>query len=175
LQRFLKTTIKNIRSVFEIGGENSKYLGIKEGLITDYETNGDCAAGTGSFLDQQASRLRFKVQEVGDVALSADRSAVIAGRCSVFAKSDMIHAQQKGYTPAEILRGLCNAIAINFKSNLLRGKDISTPVAFIGGVALNKAVVKSVKEFFNLKDEDLIVPEYPDYILSMGTALVDLK
>jgi activator of 2-hydroxyglutaryl-CoA dehydratase len=96
----------DVRSVFEIGGENSKYLGLKDGLIADYETNGDCAAGTGSFLDQQAKRLMYEIENVGSVALSASRSAVIAGRCSVFAKSDMIHAQQKGYTPAEILKGL---------------------------------------------------------------------
>ncbi|MEI6080331.1 MAG: BadF/BadG/BcrA/BcrD ATPase family protein, partial [bacterium] len=81
-----------IRSVFEIGGENSKYLGLKDGLITDYETNGDCAAGTGSFLDQQSTRLRYNIEDVGDIALNTERKAVIAGRCSVFAKSDMIHS-----------------------------------------------------------------------------------
>ncbi len=170
-----KTLYPNIRSVFEIGGENSKYLGLKDGLITDYETNGECAAGTGSFLDQQAKRLRYEIEEVGEIANSAKRKAVIAGRCSVFAKSDMIHAQQKGYTPAEILKGLCAAIAVNLKSNLLKSKEFSTPVAFIGGVALNEAVVEAVKETLSLKTEDLLVPEHPEYTGSIGTALFELS
>lgn len=164
-----------IRSVFEIGGENSKYLGIKDGLITDYETNGDCAAGTGSFLDQQSKRLMYDIEQVGEIASSASRKAIIAGRCSVFAKSDMIHAQQKGYTPAEILKGLCSAIATNLKSNLLKGKEFSTPAAFIGGVALNKAVIESVKETLKLDDKDLLVPQYPEYTGAIGTALFELS
>ena len=163
----------NVRSVFEIGGENSKYLGLRDGLIADYETNGDCAAGTGSFLDQQAKRLMYEIENVGSVALGASRSAVIAGRCSVFAKSDMIHAQQKGYTPAEILKGLCNAIAINFKGNLLKGKDFSTPVAFIGGVALNDAVIHALRESFGLSDADFIVPEFPQYMGAIGATVYE--
>ena len=168
-----KNLYPEIRSVFEIGGETSKYLGLKDGLITDYETNGDCAAGTGSFLDQQANRLMYKIEDVGDKALKTERKAIIAGRCSVFAKSDMIHAQQKGYKPAEILKGLCNSIAINYKSNLLKGKDFSTPVAFIGGVALNKAVVAALRENFNLTEDDLIVPENPEYMCACGTAIFE--
>jgi len=170
-----KTLHPEIRSVFEIGGENSKYLGLRDGLIADYETNGDCAAGTGSFLDQQAGRLMYKIEDVGDIALNTEKKAVIAGRCSVFAKSDMIHAQQKGYSPAEILKGLCNAIAINFKSNLLKGKEFSTPVAFIGGVALNKAVTASVKEMFSLEDKDFTVPEFPEYSGAMGSAIFEMN
>lgn len=170
-----KTLHPTIRSVFEIGGENSKYLGLKDGLITDYETNGDCAAGTGSFLDQQAKRLKYEIEEVGEIASSAKRKAVIAGRCSVFAKSDMIHAQQKGYTPAEILKGLCAAIATNLKSNLLKGKEFSTPAAFIGGVAINKAVIDSVRETLGLDENTLIVPECPEYTGTIGTALFEFS
>jgi predicted CoA-substrate-specific enzyme activase len=168
-----KHLFPDVRSVFEIGGENSKYLGLKDGLIADYETNGDCAAGTGSFLDQQAKRLMYEIENVGNVALSASRSAVIAGRCSVFAKSDMIHAQQKGYTPAEILKGLCNAIAINFKGNLLKGKEFSTPVAFIGGVALNNAVVNALKDCFELTSSDFMVPDFPQYMPSIGSTIYE--
>ena len=161
----------DVRSVFEIGGENSKYLGLRDGLIADYETNGECAAGTGSFLDQQAKRLMYEIENVGSVAISASRKAIIAGRCSVFAKSDMIHAQQKGYTPAEILKGLCNAIAMNFKGNLLKGKEFSTPVAFIGGVALNEAVIQALKEAFELSSSDFIVPDFPQYIGAIGSTV----
>ncbi|MHC4982638.1 MAG: BadF/BadG/BcrA/BcrD ATPase family protein [Planctomycetota bacterium] len=105
-----------VRCVFEMGGETSKYLLLArndDGTygIRDYATNGDCAAGTGAFMDQQAGRLKFDVEDIGRIVLETDRAAQIAGRCSVFAKSDMIHAQPKGYTPAEVLRGLANAVA----------------------------------------------------------------
>ncbi len=92
------------QTIFEMGGETSKFIRLEAGDggcagITDYQTNGDCAAGTGSFMDQQASRLLYDIEDVGDIVLEAGKAASIAGRCSVFAKSDMIHAQQKGYEP----------------------------------------------------------------------------
>ena len=87
-----------------------KYLG-----ILDYSSSGDCAAGTGSFIDQQASRLLYQVEEVGAAACRANCAARIAGRCSVFAKSDMIHAQQKGYTTDQILRGLVRCGGAQFQ------------------------------------------------------------
>ena len=111
-----------VRTVFEMGGETSKYLRLEPSAqskylgIVDYQSSGDCAAGTGSFIDQQATRLLYSVEEVGPAACGASCAARIAGRCSVFAKSDMIHAQQKGYTTDQILRGLCDAVARNFKS-----------------------------------------------------------
>ena len=110
-----------VPTVFEMGGETSKYLRFSgkdagAGDIIDYATNGDCAAGTGSFLDQQAGRLKYAIEEVGSVVLGAERAAQVAGRCSVFAKSDMIHAQQKGYSPPEVLGGLCDAVARNFRA-----------------------------------------------------------
>jgi len=90
-------------TIFEMGGETSKFVRLEADCggagIADYQTNGDCAAGTGSFMDQQASRLLYDIEEVGAVVLGAAKAASIAGRCSVFAKSDMIHAQQKGYQP----------------------------------------------------------------------------
>ena len=119
------------RTVFEMGGETSKYLRLNRNddgtyAIVDYSTNGDCAAGTGSFIDQQAGRLRFAVEDIGGICMSAERAAQVAGRCSVFAKSDMIHAQQKGYSPAEVLRGLCNAVARNFRMAVVRSHPVES-------------------------------------------------
>ncbi|MHC4295592.1 MAG: BadF/BadG/BcrA/BcrD ATPase family protein, partial [Planctomycetota bacterium] len=144
-------------SVFEMGGETSKYLrfsGKSNGKfdIIDYATNGDCAAGTGSFLDQQARRLKYAIDQVGALVLQADRAAQVAGRCSVFAKSDMIHAQQKGYSPPEVLGGLCNAVARNFRTAVVRSHPVVPPVAFIGGVTANAAVVRAMREAFELDD-----------------------
>ena len=164
------------RNIFEMGGENSKYIKLSTDNdmigIVDYETNGDCAAGTGSFMDQQASRLRFDIEEVGDLVLATERTPKIAGRCSVFAKSDMIHAQQKGYRPNEVLKGLCVAVARNFKSNIARSKEVHGRTAFIGGVALNKGVAEALKGTFELSVEDFFIPDHALYMGAVGAALI---
>jgi activator of 2-hydroxyglutaryl-CoA dehydratase len=134
-----------VRTVLEMGGGNSKYIRLNrngDGSITieDYETNGECAAGTGLFFDQQVERLEIRVEDVGDLVRKAARSAAIAGRCSVFAKSDMIHAQQRGFTPPEILKGLCESVVRNFKGSILKGRDVVPTAALIGGVSANAGV-----------------------------------
>ncbi len=164
-----------VNTVFEMGGESSKYLQLQRNDgggygIADYATNGDCAAGTGSFIDQQAGRLNFEVEDIGQICLAADRSAQIAGRCSVFAKSDMIHAQQKGYGPVEVLRGLCDAVARNFRAAVVRSHPVEAPVAFIGGLASNEAVVSSMREVFELDEESMFVPHGHAHVLAIGAA-----
>ncbi|MDP2983132.1 MAG: acyl-CoA dehydratase activase [Candidatus Latescibacter sp.] len=166
------------RTVFEMGGETSKFilLGYNENIgklvIIDYGTNGDCAAGTGAFMDQQASRLKFRIEDVGDIVAGAEKAAQIAGRCSVFAKSDMIHAQQRGYQPDEVLKGLSNAVSRNFKSVISRSKKVVPPVLFIGGVALNSGMRRSIKEVFELGDDDIVVPETMCWLGALGCAIL---
>jgi predicted CoA-substrate-specific enzyme activase len=167
------------RTVFEIGGESSRYLRLEAGhgggraLIVDYDRGGECAAGTGSFLDQQASRLGYAVEEISGVVRTATTTARIAGRCSVFAKSDMIHAQQKGRTPAEILRGLCRAVAHNFKSSVVKGRHVDAPVLFVGGVASNAGVVDAMREAFQLTEEQLAVPDLYAWCGAIGAAMLE--
>jgi predicted CoA-substrate-specific enzyme activase len=167
------------QTVFEMGSETSKFIRLEtsraEGCagIIDYQTNGDCAAGTGSFMDQQASRLLYDIEDVGDIVLGAGKAASIAGRCSVFAKSDMIHAQQKGYEPPEVLRGLCDAVIRNFRGTITKGKVIEAPVAFIGGVAANKGAVQALREAFHFEDGSLFVPEYHSSMGAIGAALLE--
>jgi len=164
----------NVRTVLEMGGETSKYLRLEPGeagyVVADYATNGDCAAGTGGFLDQQAGRLKFAIEDVGPLCLGAERAAQIAGRCSVFAKSDMIHAQQKGYGPAEVMRGLCDAVARNFRAAVVRSHAVAPPVAFIGGVAANAAVVRAAREAFGLDEGAFFVPEAFAHLPAIGAA-----
>ena len=168
--------LPGVPTIFEIGGETSKFLHLARQAdgsvgIVDYQTNGDCAAGTGSFLDQQAGRLHYGVEQIGSIVASAQRSAQIAGRCSVFAKSDMIHAQQRGYMPPEVLRGLCQAVARNFRSVVARSRRIETPVAFLGGVAANAAVVQALRDVFALDDSQLLVPPGYAHFVALGAAL----
>jgi len=166
-----------VRTVLEIGGETSKYLRLEPDPasgalgILDYSTNGDCAAGTGAFLDQQASRLQYAVEDIGAIVEGAERAAQIAGRCSVFAKSDMIHAQQKGFTPPEVLRGLCNAVATNFKSAVVKGRTPVAPIALVGGVSANSAVVRALRETLELEEASLLVPEAAESTGAVGAAV----
>ncbi|MGH9521657.1 MAG: acyl-CoA dehydratase activase [Terriglobales bacterium] len=169
----------DIRTVFEMGGETSKYLHLEPSAkskylgIVDYQSSGDCAAGTGSFIDQQASRLLYTVDQVGPAACAATCAARVAGRCSVFAKSDMIHAQQKGYSTDQILRGLCDAVARNFKSAIVKGRHVVPPVAFVGGVAMNLGVRNAMLEAFQLGENDLIVPELYCWLGALGAAIFE--
>ncbi len=171
----------DVVTVFEMGGETSKFIRLEAACdvgsvgIADYQTNGDCAAGTGSFMDQQASRLLYEIEDVGDIVLGAGKAASIAGRCSVFAKSDMIHAQQKGYHPPEVLRGLCDAVIRNFKGAITKGKLVEPPVAFIGGVAANKGAVRALREAFAFDDGALFVPEFHYSMGAIGAALIEAE
>lgn len=167
-----------VRTLFEIGGETSRILLFEQDSgtgnlgIIDYQTNGDCAAGTGGFLDQQAGRLRFGIEEVGEVALASERAAKIAGRCSVFAKTDMIHAQQKGYRPEEVLRGLCETVARNFRSAVAKTIRPNPPVMFVGGVAANAMVVRALKDVFGL--DELLVPLHHASFPAIGCAAIEV-
>lgn len=188
IARGVSAMCPQVQTVFEMGGENSKYLLLdlsgdaddgdsavlsnRSAGIPDYSTSSQCAAGTGSFIDQQASRLQYRVEDIGAVVLDAHSAARIAGRCSVFAKSDMIHAQQKGYSTAEVLKGLCEAVARNFKSNIVKGRKVVAPVAFIGGVSQNAGVVGALAEGFHLAPEDMVVPALYAWMGAVGAALL---
>ncbi len=167
----------DVTTVFEMGGETSKFIQLETDAtsgrvgIADYGTNGDCAAGTGSFMDQQANRLLYDIEDVGEIVGGAGKAASIAGRCSVFAKSDMIHAQQKGYQPPEVLKGLCNAVVRNYRSTIAKGKDIGARVAFIGGVAANLGAVTAMREAFDVDEQSLVIPQYYAWMGAIGTAL----
>jgi len=164
-------------AVIEMGGQDSKSITIssKQGkkIIHDFALNTGCAAGTGSFLDQQADRLGINIEnEFGAMALQSKNVPRMAGRCSVFAKSDMIHLQQQATPNCDIIAGLCRALASNLKSNLGRGKEFVRPVIFTGGVAANIGVVRAVQEVFNLTDDEFIVPEQHFFTGAIGAVLV---
>ncbi|MFH1686979.1 MAG: acyl-CoA dehydratase activase [bacterium] len=163
----------HVRTVIEMGGEDSKLLLLnpENGVVDDFAMNAQCAAGTGSFLDQQAGRLNISIEdEFGHLALKSKRPPRIAGRCSVFAKSDMIHLQQVATPDYDIVAGLCFAVARNFKSSIARGKKFVPPVAFEGGVAANPGMVRAFREILELDAEDLIVPEHFNVMAAAGAA-----
>lgn len=138
--------VPDVRTIIEIGGQDSKIILLRDGLVQDFAMNTVCAAGTGSFLDQQAARLGIRIEDLGPLALQSTTPVRIAGRCTVFAESDMIHKQQLGHRTEDILYGLCEALVRNYMNNVARGKTIEPPVAFQGGVAFNAGIRRAFAE-----------------------------
>jgi predicted CoA-substrate-specific enzyme activase len=174
--------LPDVKSIFEMGGQQAKYIRLSpasdDGVSTldDFAASGLCAAGTGSFLDQQATRLGVNIEnEFGKLALESENPPHIAGRCSVFAKSDMIHHQQRGVPSKDIIAGLCYAVARNFKGTIIKSKKIQTPVTFLGGVGLNPGVIKAFKNVFGFNENDIIVPDWCIYSGAIGAALLSTE
>ena len=150
-------------TIIEMGGQDSKliFLSTEQGhsRVRDFTLNTVCAAGTGSFLDQQAQRLGVNIEgEFGQMALQSKSVPRMAGRCSVFAKTDMIHLQQQATPNCDIIAGLCQALARNLKSDLVCGRQLVSPIIFTGGVAANIGVVRALEKVFELNPGELVVP-----------------
>jgi predicted CoA-substrate-specific enzyme activase len=155
------------KTIFEIGGQDSKVIVLRNGVVVDFAMNTVCAAGTGSFLDQQATRLGISIEAFGNLALKANHSVRIAGRCTVFAETDMIHKQQMGHTVEDIVAGLCDSLVKNYLNNVCRGKEILTPIVFQGGVAANRGIQVAFER--ELKTP-MIIPENFDVMGAIGVA-----
>ena len=136
----------DVKTIFEIGGQDSKIIIINNGIVTDYAMNTLCAAGTGSFLSSQAKRLGIPIEEFGNIALSSNNPTKIAARCTVFAESDLVHKSQIGHKKEDIIAGLCYAIVNNYLNNVGKGKKIKHPIVFQGGVSKNIGVVKAFEK-----------------------------
>ncbi len=161
--------IPQVQTVIEIGGQDSKMIIIRDGVVTDFGMNTVCAAGTGSFLDHQALRLNMSISEFSQRALDSDNPVRIAGRCTVFAESDMVHKQQMGHCIEDIVYGLCQALVRNYLNNVASGKDIQPPIVFQGGVAFNNGIVKALQEELST---EVIVPPSHEVMGAIGAALL---
>ncbi|HHZ19581.1 MAG TPA: 2-hydroxyglutaryl-CoA dehydratase [Firmicutes bacterium] len=159
----------DVRTIIEIGGQDSKLILVKDGIVVDFAMNTVCAAGTGSFLDQQAARLNLSIEEFSALALAAENPVAIAGRCAVFAESDMIHKQQMGHSLSDIAGGLCEALVRNYLNNVAKGKELAAPVIFQGGVAANQGIRRA---FQRVLGTEIIVPEYFGVMGAFGAALL---
>ncbi len=158
-----------VQTIIEIGGQDSKIIIIRDGIVTDFGMNTVCAAGTGSFLDHQALRLNMSIEEFSQRALNSNTSVRIAGRCTVFAESDMIHKQQMGHRTEDIVYGLCQALVRNYLNNVGLGKGIKLPIVFQGGVAFNQGIVKAFQEEL---DAEIIVLPHHEVMGAIGVALL---
>ncbi|MEW6244701.1 MAG: acyl-CoA dehydratase activase [Bacillota bacterium] len=162
----------DVHTIIEIGGQDSKIIIIRNGVVVDFAMNTVCAAGTGSFLDRQAARLGVPIERFGELAGSAREPVRIAGRCAVFAESDMIHKQQVGHPVESIVKGLCEALVRNYLNNVGKGKDIREIVMFQGGVACNSGMVSAFEEALGMK---VRVPPHCRVMGAIGAALLAKK
>ncbi len=158
-----------IRTVLEIGGQDSKIILLRNGIISDFAMNTVCAAGTGSFLDRQAERLGLSVEDLGGLASMAENPVSIAGRCAVFAESDIIHKQQLGCRVEDIIAGMSKALVRNYLSNVAKGKAILPKICFQGGVAANDGIRRAFEETL---EAPVIVPEYHKVMGAFGAAIL---
>ncbi len=165
-------------SIIEIGGQTSSWMSIdplssspESVEIRDFSLNTRCAAGSGAFLEQQAARLKLTITEFAECADAAQKGATIAGRCSVFAKSDMIHLQQKGTPLEEIAYGLCQALARNYVATILKGRENKLPVLLTGGGFQNRGLVRAFREVLSLQDGTFVLSQAPSFTSALGAAL----
>jgi len=151
--------IPQVQTIIEIGGQDSKIIIIRDGVVADFGMNTVCAAGTGS----------LSIEEFSQRAMDSKALVRIAGRCTVFAESDMVHKQQMGHRTGDILYGLCQALVRNYLNNVGLGKDIQPPIVFQGGVAFNQAIVKAFQEELNT---EVVVPPHHEIMGAIGAALL---
>ncbi len=169
--RFLVPESSN---VFAIGGETfSLIIFDDKGSYSEHTINPPCASGTGSFIEQQAERLNLSVSDLARRAGAySGKTPVIATRCAVFAKTDIIHAMQEGYSVDAICAGLCEGIGRSIADNLVKGREISSPAAVVGGVALNKKIVQTLEKIL---DTEVVVPDHAELTGAAGAAILGRK
>lgn len=162
----------DIRTILEIGGQDSKIIIIENGIIKDYAMNSLCAAGTGAFLSSQARRLNIDISDFSKLALKSKNPIKIASRCTVFAESDLVHKSQLGYKIEDIIAGLEKSIVVNYLNNLGKGKKILEPVIFQGGVSKNEGVLKYFKEILGC---DVITDSDGHLMGAYGVAILSMN
>jgi predicted CoA-substrate-specific enzyme activase len=164
----------NVCSIIEIGGETSRYItgfGKNDRSEIEISMNSNCSAGTGSFLEEQISRLGLDIEEYSSYASRSKSIPRIAGRCSVFAKTDVIHHQQEGVPVEDILQGLAYAVVRNYKGAVVKRLTLEKPVIFTGGVAFNRAIATALKDILKLDDNELFIPKECGNVASIGAAV----
>ncbi|MCK5514706.1 MAG: CoA activase, partial [Deltaproteobacteria bacterium] len=159
-----------VDTIFEIGGQDSKYISLSKGAIVDFEMNKVCAAGTGSFLEEQAEKLDISIKdEFSNLALSASCPASLGERCTVFIESDLVHHQQMGVDKADLVAGLSYSIVLNYLNKVVGDRKIGDHIFFQGGTAFNLGVVAAFEKVMGKK---ITVPCNHDVTGAIGAAIL---
>jgi predicted CoA-substrate-specific enzyme activase len=160
---------QEVDTIFEIGGQDSKYISIANTYPLDFDMNKVCAAGTGSFLHELANKHGINiVDEFQKIALSSETPVKLAERCTVFMESDLVSYQQKGVSQKDLIAGLCYAIVHNYLNRVVGKRKIGERVMFLGGPSLNKGVVAA---FEDVLGRGLVVPRHREVLGAYGAAI----
>lgn len=158
--------------VMQMGAQSGVFAtGFTSGAAPEFAMNESCAAGTGSFFEDQMQRLGLPLDSYSDLVMRAQSVPRLSGRCSVFAKTDIIHRQQEGVPVEDILQGLCHATVKAFKATIVRSLPVEKPLALAGGTLLNAGVVRAVREVFDLGEDELLADPQLVNAQAVGAAL----
>ena len=173
--RAIRQTYPGVQSLIDIGGEDAKVVFFKDGETKDLRMNGNCAGGTGAFIDQMAVILGVEVEELDRLATRSTKIYPIASRCGVFCKTDIQNLVAKNVSREDIAASIFHAVAVQTVVTLAHGCDIKAPVLFCGGpLTFMPTLRKAFKDYLSLKDEDIILPGNGTQLPALGTALYEL-
>ena len=172
LQQGIALLAPEARALIEVGSQSARFLtGLGRGTPPRFAVNEHCAGGTGSFFEDQMSRLGLALEDYAAHVAKAQSIPRLSGRCAVFAKTDIIHRQQEGVPVDDILLGLCYAMVRNYKAVIVRSLPVEKPLALAGGVGHNPGVLQAVRAVFALDEDDLLLPPHFDHVGAVGAAL----
>jgi len=169
----VKQLYPTVHTLVDIGGEDSKMIFFEQGRVPDMRMNGNCAGGTGAFIDQTATLLGIETSELNDLAAQAEHIYPIASRCGVFSKTDIQNLISRSVSKEDIAASMLNAVSMQVVSALARGTDVHAKVFLCGGpFAYIPELRKHLLKALNMSETDCIVPEYTQFIPAIGTALL---
>jgi predicted CoA-substrate-specific enzyme activase len=162
--------VPEVNVIFEIGGEDSKVIFLRDGIITGFEMNRICSGGAGAFLDSLAGRLDIPISAVGELALQRANEVNIASRCTVFATTDAVHKLNSGYRLEDVLMGVCNGLVRNYLAMLYR-RVSPPPYTFQGATSKNVALKYALEQQLGT---EVIIPPHAACLGAIGAAILAL-
>ena len=173
--RAIRQAYPGVQSLIDIGGEDAKVVFFRNGEAKDLRMNGNCAGGTGAFIDQMAVILGVEVGELDQLAARSTKIYPIASRCGVFCKTDIQNLVAKNVSREDIAASIFHAVAVQTVVTLAHGCDIKAPVLFCGGpLTFMPTLRKAFKDYLSLKDEDIVLPANGTQLPALGTALYEV-
>jgi predicted CoA-substrate-specific enzyme activase len=164
----LHSLLPSVKTIVDIGGQDSKVIKIKDGKVVNFVMNDKCAAGTGRFLEIIAESLGVPLEKIGELSLTAERIAAVSSTCTVFAEQEVISRLASGEPIANLMAGIHDAVATRVYS-LVQKLNVEPDIAVTGGGAKNIGLVRALESKFGRK---LLVPPEPLITGALGAALM---
>lgn len=169
---YVRATQPGIATIIDIGGEDAKIVYLKDNGNADLRMNGNCAGGTGSFIDQMATLINVMPAELGDLALKAESIYPIASRCGVFSKTDVQNLISKNVSKPDIAASVFHAVAVQTIVTLSHGYEVVPKILFCGGpLTFIPALRNAFVDYLHLEDDDYVIPENGNLIPAWGAAI----